>query len=24
MYFVFLWVAWVIAVRITAPRAQPQ
>jgi hypothetical protein len=24
MYFVFLWVAWIIAVRITAPRAQPQ
>jgi hypothetical protein len=24
MYFLFLWVAWVIAVRITAPRAQPQ
>jgi divalent metal cation (Fe/Co/Zn/Cd) transporter len=20
MYFVFLWVAWIIAVRITAPR----
>jgi len=24
MYFVVLWVAWVIAVRITARRAQPQ
>jgi hypothetical protein len=24
MYFVFLWVAWVIAVRITALRALPQ
>jgi hypothetical protein len=24
MYFVFLWVAWILAVRITAPRAQPQ
>jgi hypothetical protein len=24
MYFVFLWVAWIIAVRITDPRAQPQ
>jgi hypothetical protein len=24
MYFLFLWVAWVIAVRITRPRAQPQ
>jgi hypothetical protein len=24
MYFVFLWVAWIIAVRITAPRPQPQ
>jgi cation transporter-like permease len=24
MYFLFLWVAWVIAVRITQPRAQPQ
>ena len=24
MYFVFLWVAWIFAVRITAPRAQPQ
>jgi hypothetical protein len=23
MYFVFLWVAWVIAVRITRPSAQP-
>jgi hypothetical protein len=24
MYFLFLWVAWVIAVRITAPKAAPQ
>ena len=24
MYFLFLWVAWVIAVRITQPRARPQ
>jgi cation transporter-like permease len=24
MYFLLLWVAWVIAVRITQPRAQPQ
>ena len=24
MYFVFLWVAWVIAVRITQPQARPQ
>ena len=24
MYFLFLWVAWVIAVRITQPRMQPQ
>ena len=24
MYFLFLWVAWVIAVRITQPRAQLQ
>jgi len=24
MYFVFLWVAWVIAVRITQPRAWTQ
>jgi hypothetical protein len=24
MYFLVLWVAWVIAVRITAPRTQPQ
>lgn len=23
MYFLFLWVAWVIAVRITRPRLQP-
>jgi hypothetical protein len=23
MYFLFLGVAWVVAVRITAPRAQP-
>jgi len=24
MYFLFLWVAWVIAVRITQPRVRPQ
>jgi dipeptide/tripeptide permease len=24
LYFLFLWVAWVIAVRITQPRARPQ
>ena len=24
MYFLFLWVSWVIAVRITAPRVRPQ
>jgi hypothetical protein len=24
MYFLFLWVAWLIAVRITQPRARPQ
>jgi hypothetical protein len=24
LYFPFLWVAWVIAVRITQPRARPQ
>ena len=24
MYFLSLWVAWVIAVRITRPRTQPQ
>jgi hypothetical protein len=24
MYFLFLWVAWVIAVRITRPKTQPQ
>ena len=24
MYFLFLWIAWVIAVRITQPRARPQ
>ena len=24
MYFLFLWVAWIIAVRVTQPRAQPQ
>jgi hypothetical protein len=24
MYFVFLWVAWLIAVRITQPRVRPQ
>jgi hypothetical protein len=24
MYFVFLWVAWVLAVRITKPRAPAQ
>ena len=23
MYFVFLWVAWVIAVRVTQPRVRP-
>jgi hypothetical protein len=23
MYFVFLWVAWIIAVRVTQPRVQP-
>jgi hypothetical protein len=23
MYFAFLWLAWVLAVRITAPRTQP-
>jgi hypothetical protein len=24
LYFVFLWVAWVAAVKITAPRAEPK
>ena len=24
MYFVFLWIAWVIAVRVTAPSAESQ
>ena len=24
MYFLLLWIAWLIAVRITQPRAQPQ
>ena len=24
MYFLFLWVAWVIAARITQPRMQPR
>jgi hypothetical protein len=24
MYFGFLWISWLIAVRITKPRAQPQ
>ena len=24
MYFLFLWVAWLIAVRITQPRMQPR
>jgi len=24
MYFLFLWIAWIIAVRITAPKAQTQ
>ena len=24
MYFLFLWVAWIIAVRITRPRVLPQ
>ena len=24
MYFLFLWVAWAIAVRITQPKARPQ
>jgi cation transporter-like permease len=24
MYFLFLWVAWLIAVRITQPRVRPQ
>jgi len=23
MYFTFLWVAWIVAVRITAPRRKP-
>jgi hypothetical protein len=24
LYFVFLWVAWVVAVKITQPRAEPK
>ncbi len=24
MYFLFLWVAWLIAVRVTQPRVRPQ
>jgi hypothetical protein len=24
MYFVFLWIAWLIAVRVTAPKAESQ
>ena len=24
MYFLLLWIAWLIVVRITQPRAQPQ
>jgi hypothetical protein len=24
MYFLFLWIAWVVAVRVTQPKAQPQ
>jgi hypothetical protein len=24
LYFVFLWVAWVVAVKITAPAAEPK
>jgi len=24
MYFVFLWIAWIIAVRVTAPAARTQ
>jgi len=24
MYFLFLWIAWVIAVRVTQPKVQPQ
>jgi hypothetical protein len=24
MYFLFLWVSWLIAVRITQPRVRPQ
>jgi hypothetical protein len=24
MYFLFLWVAWVVAVRITQPRLRPR
>jgi uncharacterized membrane protein len=24
LYFVFLWVAWVLAVKITEPRAEPK
>jgi hypothetical protein len=23
MYFLFLWVAWIIAVRVTAPKGKP-
>jgi hypothetical protein len=24
LYFVFLWIAWIVAVRITEPRAEPK
>ena len=24
LYFVFLWIAWVVAVKITEPRAEPK
>ena len=24
LYFIFLWVAWVVAVKITEPRAEPK
>jgi len=24
IYFLFLWLAWIIAVRITRPKAEPQ
>jgi hypothetical protein len=24
MYFAFLWIGWLVAVRITKPRVQPQ